>query len=220
VLAVGDAEFQKKSLGKMHEVSRGGRTVLFVSHNMAAVQALCSRAVWLDRGTVTATGAATDVIAKYLQGAHAVNRGLSTPKPLGQSLEVREFTLAPNPLGSGGRLSFSLTLGASTAVRLGEVAILIYSALETRVAVIDLRSAGLPARLDAQQSWTGSGTINAVNLVEGDYRCGLFVNSSDFIGDALDLLELTLHARDRASQHAPYDAAHRGVVEFDVQLNA
>ena len=42
VLAVGDAEFQKKCLGKMHDVSRGGRTVLFVSHNMAAVQALCS----------------------------------------------------------------------------------------------------------------------------------------------------------------------------------
>ena len=57
VLAVGDAEFQKKCLGKMHDVSRGGRTVLFVSHNMAAVQALCQRAIWLDGGRVAADGA-------------------------------------------------------------------------------------------------------------------------------------------------------------------
>ena len=72
VLAVGDAEFQKKCLGKMHEVSRGGRTVLFVSHNMAAVQALCSRAVWLERGSVAATGPTADVVASYLQAAHSV----------------------------------------------------------------------------------------------------------------------------------------------------
>src|SRR5919106_2047666 len=49
VLAVGDAEFQKKCLGKMHEVSRGGRTVLFVSHNMSAIQTLCNRAIWLEK---------------------------------------------------------------------------------------------------------------------------------------------------------------------------
>src|SRR5438067_1220861 len=52
VLAVGDAEFQKKCLGKMDEVARGGRTVLFVSHNMAAVTALCGRAVLLRHGHV------------------------------------------------------------------------------------------------------------------------------------------------------------------------
>src|SRR5262249_11478881 len=50
VLAVGDAEFQKKCLGKMDEVSKGGRTVLFVSHNMSAIEQLCSRAIWIDSG--------------------------------------------------------------------------------------------------------------------------------------------------------------------------
>src|ERR1700685_3890330 len=52
VLAVGDAEFQKKCLGKMEDVSRGGRTVLFVSHNMAAVERLCTRGILLQQGTV------------------------------------------------------------------------------------------------------------------------------------------------------------------------
>ncbi|MGA9390307.1 MAG: ABC transporter ATP-binding protein [Candidatus Sulfotelmatobacter sp.] len=68
VLAVGDASFQKKCLGKMGAVSREGRTILFVSHNMAAIKALCSRAVWMSDGTVTASGTAADVVDNYLLG--------------------------------------------------------------------------------------------------------------------------------------------------------
>ena len=67
VLAVGDAEFQKKCLGKMHEVSRGGRTVLFVSHNMAAVSALCDRAILAGRTARSRrTERPADVIQDYL----------------------------------------------------------------------------------------------------------------------------------------------------------
>ena len=54
VLAVGDAEFQRKCLGKMKEVALGGRTVLFVSRSMGSVQTLCTRAIWLDQGRVRA----------------------------------------------------------------------------------------------------------------------------------------------------------------------
>jgi lipopolysaccharide transport system ATP-binding protein len=66
VLAVGDADFQKKCLGKMGEVARGGRTVLFVSHNMGAVQNLCHRALLLDRGRVRLIGGATEAIQCYM----------------------------------------------------------------------------------------------------------------------------------------------------------
>lgn len=66
VLAVGDAEFQKKSLGKMQEVARTGRTVLFVSHNMAAVESLCSTCLWLSSGKLTMHGVTREVIAEYL----------------------------------------------------------------------------------------------------------------------------------------------------------
>lgn len=66
VLAVGDAEFQKKCLGKMHDVSRGGRTVVFVSHNMAAVKSLTSRAIVLSAGTVAFDGPTADAIDRYL----------------------------------------------------------------------------------------------------------------------------------------------------------
>jgi len=67
VLAVGDAEFQKKCLGKMHDISSGeGRTVLFVSHNMLAVRSLCNRGIFLENGSVKFSGEIEEVINKYL----------------------------------------------------------------------------------------------------------------------------------------------------------
>lgn len=67
VLAVGDAEFQKKCLGKMDDITkRSGRTILFVSHNMAAVQNLCNRCVFLKAGEIKAIGETKDVVEKYL----------------------------------------------------------------------------------------------------------------------------------------------------------
>jgi lipopolysaccharide transport system ATP-binding protein len=69
VLAVGDAEFQKKCLGKMGEVSTGeGRTVLFVSHNMASVKSLCTKAVLLENGMVKSVGIVESIIGNYLSG--------------------------------------------------------------------------------------------------------------------------------------------------------
>jgi lipopolysaccharide transport system ATP-binding protein len=66
VLAVGDASFQKKCIDKMGEVARGGRTVIFVSHNLSAVLRLCSKAIWLDGGHVTAIGTAASIVERYL----------------------------------------------------------------------------------------------------------------------------------------------------------
>jgi lipopolysaccharide transport system ATP-binding protein len=71
VLAVGDAQFQKKCLGKMSEVAHEGRTVLFVSHNMTAVNQLCPRAIMLENGRVVRDGPTPDVVADYLRsGSH------------------------------------------------------------------------------------------------------------------------------------------------------
>lgn len=67
VLAVGDAAFQKKCLGKMGDVAKEGRTVLFVSHNMAAVRSFCKRAIWLDQGMVVEAGEVGRLVDSYLQ---------------------------------------------------------------------------------------------------------------------------------------------------------
>jgi lipopolysaccharide transport system ATP-binding protein len=67
VLAVGDAEFQKRSLGRLAQIGSGGRTIVFVSHSMPAVLRLCSRALLLDRGRVVAVGPTHDVVRRYLE---------------------------------------------------------------------------------------------------------------------------------------------------------
>lgn len=68
VLAVGDAEFQKKAIGKMQDMSRGGgRTVLFVSHNLAAVKSLCTRGILMENGRVKFEGGIEDVVANYMK---------------------------------------------------------------------------------------------------------------------------------------------------------
>ncbi|HEY0653541.1 MAG TPA: ABC transporter ATP-binding protein [Chryseosolibacter sp.] len=65
VLAVGDAEFQRKCLGKMEDVSRSGRTILFVSHNMASLRKLCEKAIWLDKGIVISEGPIAQILNAY-----------------------------------------------------------------------------------------------------------------------------------------------------------
>lgn len=82
VLAVGDAEFQKKCLGKMGEVAKEGRTVLFVSHHMGAVRALCDSAMLLRGGTSVAFGSPDEIIAQYLDvRSEAVTPELVWPDP-------------------------------------------------------------------------------------------------------------------------------------------
>jgi lipopolysaccharide transport system ATP-binding protein len=77
VLAVGDAEFQKKCLGKMQAVVSDGRTVLFVSHSMAAVKGLCRRGLWIDQGRLAADGPVDDVVDRYLsKGAETARDGV------------------------------------------------------------------------------------------------------------------------------------------------
>lgn len=73
VLAVGDAEFQKKCIGKMEDVSRSGRTILFVSHNMTAIQNLCSRVIVLNQGEIVRNSSVSDAILYYHQQSNVAS---------------------------------------------------------------------------------------------------------------------------------------------------
>lgn len=76
VLAVGDAEFQKKAIGKMQDVSKGeGRTVLFVSHNMASVRALCTSGLLLEKGQIVFSGSVGETIDRYILNSNGANEG-------------------------------------------------------------------------------------------------------------------------------------------------
>lgn len=80
VLAVGDAEFQKKCLGKMKDVAGQGRTVLFVSHNMTAINSLCSKCIYLKDGTVRAIGETNKIVDEYLSQEHASKTSVAWDK--------------------------------------------------------------------------------------------------------------------------------------------
>jgi len=116
VLAVGDAEFQKKCLGKMKEASvGGGRTVLFVSHNMAAVRGLCSRAILLRDGAVAMNGTADSVVNSYLSTTSvAALAAVDLVRPAAASIWMTRAVLlfdgdatAMVPMGAGLRLAIN-----------------------------------------------------------------------------------------------------------------
>ena len=104
VLAVGDAEFQKKAIGKMHDVSRGeGRTVLFVSHNMASIRALCRKGVLLDRGMVQAIGEINEIVDSYtlaLSSEVTVSKITDRIEWVDKSLEIKSISINNTEAGS------------------------------------------------------------------------------------------------------------------------
>ena len=220
VLAVGDAEFQKKCLGKMRDVSRGGRTVLFVSHNMAAVQSLCNRAIWLDRGAVKFDGAVADSVSRYLDhGPAALSVAPDRAVSLGPSIELRRLVFTPNPVASGDTVRFALELSARETARVSELAVVLMSSQETRVAIVDLWNR-LPVTLSGGQTLSITGAIDRLPLVDGDYRAGIYAVAGDFTGNLHDLADLRVMARTSADGHAPYPAMYRGVVELNATVDA
>ncbi|GAA4463390.1 ABC transporter ATP-binding protein [Nibrella saemangeumensis] len=99
VLAVGDAEFQKKCLGKMRDVSASGRTILFVSHNLTAVQALCNKTFYFEKGRLMEQGETNHVIASYLSRVSKTKliRTWETPEeaPGNDQVRIRRVELIP-----------------------------------------------------------------------------------------------------------------------------
>lgn len=106
VLAVGDAEFQQKCLGKMHDVSsKLGRTILFVSHNMQAVMNLCHRAMHLEKGNIVDIGTASRVVNHYLKRHQKIHRSQSWEQiehsPGNSSVRVQFVELIPHVKNEG-----------------------------------------------------------------------------------------------------------------------
>jgi ABC-type polysaccharide/polyol phosphate transport system ATPase subunit len=111
VLAVGDAAFQKKCLGKMSEVAESGRTVLFVSHNMAAIENMCDRAVLLDSGRIVSNGKTSSVIEYYLSQISSNNYLYPIRSgPASLSLSIYSEQNEGNSIKIGDKLFFEVIL--------------------------------------------------------------------------------------------------------------
>ena len=119
VLAVGDAEFQKKCLGKMQDVAGNGRTVLFVSHNMAAVQNLCSAGLVLSGGRLEFHGPVSDAIACYLGSSRKTSSGTGSDNVQGRRPSwAKPYIIGARLLDGSGNETRAFNLGGGLVVEM------------------------------------------------------------------------------------------------------
>ena len=175
VLAVGDAAFQQKCLGKMSDVAQSGRTVLFVSHNMAAVRSLCQRAVLLERGQLIADGPTADVVTKYLQTAmdpetipvaeRQDRQGDGSARITGVTIEPADDEPA---ICSGSRLRVSIDFTHEGPLRSGRFLVGVYDYSNAGIYLLDSDAMGdLPETLPHQGRLTC--VTDPINVTPG--RC-------------------------------------------------
>lgn len=115
VLAVGDIQFQKKCLGKMESVASEGRTVLFVSHNVAAVRNLCKSAILMNRGKLELQGDASTVLQHYIEGGATIQSAYDVPRPKNE--EAPGFAVKVTVEDGAGHPAVSIPVGRPWQVR-------------------------------------------------------------------------------------------------------
>jgi lipopolysaccharide transport system ATP-binding protein len=197
VLAVGDAAFQKKCLGKMGDVAKEGRTVLFVSHNMGAVQSLCTKAFWIDHGEIMASGSPGDIVDLYIkQSASEGNESTrGRRKPTADRLRISALRI----LDHEGNQTETVSAGDSLSI---EVDFESFSEVQNPIFLFLIRDkAGTPISLVSSFDSYGAtpkisvgGTtkvlVKDINLLPGDYRIDVIV---EIYGERLDWIEGAFH---------------------------
>jgi lipopolysaccharide transport system ATP-binding protein len=131
VLAVGDAAFQRKCLGKMNDVARKGRTIVFVSHNMVALRSLCDRVVWLEGGVVVQDGPGATVISQYLRRSLSARLGAFWPdnETAPGNQEVRLLSAQIVPESDESTIFVETPLSISVTYRVLQAGILLNTSL-------------------------------------------------------------------------------------------
>jgi lipopolysaccharide transport system ATP-binding protein len=134
VLAVGDLEFQKKCLGKMDQVTKTGRTIVFVSHQMNQIRRLCKRCIWIDGGSVRLAGPMLEVVSAYEQSFSSYSKPSDVDEQRKQTTRFLSWKIAeshgegPNVLDGFSSVTFEFTLAVSGNIRDGRHGIALYNA--------------------------------------------------------------------------------------------
>jgi lipopolysaccharide transport system ATP-binding protein len=193
VLAVGDVAFQRKCLGKMEDVGRDGRTVLFVSHNMAAVGNLCSRAILLDHGRVREEGPTDAVIGRYLQLSDAegtVSLADRDDREGSGALRIERITFrdgsgaeAPSvAVGAPLTVELEYTSGSGAPLRNVVVGLAFDTLLGQRVTQLNNEVAGV-ALDEVPPRGTIRCTVPAIPFNTGRYHLTFFVTVAGTVAD-------------------------------------
>ena len=230
VLAVGDAAFQRKCLGKMSDVARAGRTVLFVSHNMDAVRRLCPRSLLLDHGRLVAFDATDTVIATYLGGqvshagpatwidvSHCNRRGTGEARVTGLWYGSGDSATHMLPY-SGGPLEVRLRIASDTGRRLDRLAVILFDKSGTKLVNADTVSLGEHVELGPGENVVGL-RIPELYLNPGVYVLGWWLATSanlvfDFVEASVDV-EVVDRDAGRLNRRANFDGAVLCRLELD-----
>jgi lipopolysaccharide transport system ATP-binding protein len=216
VLAVGDAEFQKKCLGKMEDVSKSGRTVLFVSHNLYALNQLCEKSIILENGQLIKTGKTEKLINHYLHFIHGSDQ--SNSKNIVIANNSLNFTLQPVSSIDSNKLEFTLTLLCDNII--STLALFINNYEGFRVTVIDCRTTLFPLKGKTGQIYTVSVFVDEWNLVDGEYSAGLYVDSNTFKGNIDNVFYYTKTKKeDNSSGLISFPRQYRGIVDLKYKVN-
>jgi lipopolysaccharide transport system ATP-binding protein len=212
VLAVGDADFQKKCLGKMEDVSSSGRTILFVSHNLDAIEKLCKTSILLSKGTLIAKGPSNQLISNYLTDSTDI---IFKKINLTATILLEELSFSDNYVYSGSNLEFNIKIRNATDgdFLMTDLCLLFYNYKKQRVAIFDLRN--FFKSFKREQQYLGySGVIKNFNLIEGTYYVGLFYGFNSIHGDVYDLTKIQVKNATVTQLVSQYDVQYRGFVEF------
>lgn len=193
VLAVGDMEFQKKCLGKMEDVSKGGRTILFVSHNMDAIIRLCPRSIMLEAGQLVGFDATREIVGRYYASALASQTTKVTFKhkpdaSMRGNLVLLEAEwrgsadLPPWTTPFGGGISFSIHFECKTAVQNVELGVALYAPSGTEIASSTSLASAPNIHLDLGRH-TIVVTIHSLKLVPNNYFFGIGLKSDGSMED-------------------------------------
>lgn len=185
VLAVGDAGFQKKCIATMSDLRSGGRTVLFVSHNMAAVENLCSRGIWIDKGQIRMDDAAKDVIRAYLasySGEDSAARELAVESRTGSgemrytNIELLSPDGSPSPMiQSGDALTLRLHFRANERILRPSFGVRFYTSMGTLITDTSTWLHGVTIAAIEPGEGHVDLEFDALNLVPGRYMIALSI---------------------------------------------
>jgi ABC-type polysaccharide/polyol phosphate transport system ATPase subunit len=211
VLAVGDAEFQAKCLGRMDIAEREGRTVVFVSHNLDAVVRLCTEAIWLERGAITAEGSTRPVVDAYVAAATSEDRG-GAPLVHGGDFTLHGVRL----LDDGGQPTRSLRRDRSFRIEVRftlhqkvpglDMSVLVFNSSGVRV-LDEAWSDTEGSRPDRPGTYTVRVSVPPV-LNVGDYRVGVWA------GEAYEMLLFEPAAASFRLEGSTKDRPERAVALF------